>query len=79
MPQLTPRSEMDRRMDEFDLARRALKWMLEHRVYWDRRHNRLLEPVSVVGRAPFIMPPEDLQIFILSLVREVELGAESAD
>jgi hypothetical protein len=72
------RSEIERRMDEFDLARRALKWILEHRVYWDRRFEGLMEPVSLAGRQPFTQPPDEVMIFILALVREVDLEAESA-
>lgn len=73
-----PRSELDRRMDEFDLARRALKWMLEHKVYWDWRVQQLQVPGSQHGRAPFIDLPEDLHVYIVSLAREVDLEAESA-
>lgn len=73
-----PRSELDRRMDEFDLARRSLKWMIEHKVYWDGRSCALLHPVSLVGCRPLTQPPDDVQVYIHSLVREVDLGAESA-
>jgi hypothetical protein len=72
------RSEIDRRLDEFDLARRALRWMLEHRVYWDGRSAQLLEPVSLVGRRPFTLPPAEIEVYILALVREVDLEAEHA-
>lgn len=65
-------------MDEFDLARRALKWMLEHRVYFDERHQELLQPVSLVGIRPLTLPPDDVMVFILALVRENDLEAESA-
>jgi hypothetical protein len=69
---------MDRRMDEFDVARRALKWMLEHRVYWDGRSDMLLTPATLSGRRPLCQPPDDIAIFILSLAVEVDLEAESA-
>lgn len=72
------RSEIDRRLDEFDLARRALKWMIEHRVYWDGRSEQLLEPLALNGRRPFIEPPADLEVYILALVMEVDLEAEHA-
>lgn len=73
-----PRSDLDRRMDEFDLARKTLKWMIEHKVYWDGRSQALLAPVSLVGRLPFIEPPTDVQVYLHSLVREIDLDAESA-
>lgn len=73
-----PRSELDRRMDEFDLARRALRWMLEHRVYWDHRSLTLRIPGGMHGGTPFVEAPADIQIFLLSLMREIDLDAEHA-
>lgn len=73
-----PRSELDQRMDEFDLARRTLKWMLEHKVYWDWRVQQLQVPGSMHGRAPFIEVPADIAVFIQSLAREIDLEAEHA-
>lgn len=61
-----------------DVARRALKWMMEHRVYYDPRHRTLLEPVSLVGRHPLAQPPEDVALYLFEVVREVELDAEHA-
>lgn len=72
------RSELDRRMDEFDVARRALKWMIEHRVYWDRRLDTLITSTGLRGERPVTQPPDDILIFILSLTRELDLEAESA-
>lgn len=74
------RSAMDQRMDEFDLARRALKWILEHRVYWESRGQCLCHPGGWgnLGTKPLCEPPDDLMIFILALVREIDLDAEHA-
>lgn len=63
---------------EADLARRALKWMMEHKVYYDARHGQLLEPVSLVGRTPLCMPAADIALYLFELTREVELEAEHA-
>jgi hypothetical protein len=56
------RSEIERRMDEFDLARRALKWILEHRVYWDRRFactRRVRAPVTYGAARPASAAPSN--------------------
>jgi hypothetical protein len=68
---------MHREVDP-DLARRALKWMMEHKVYYDPRHRELLEPTSLVGRRPVSMPPDDIAVYLFELTREVDLEAEHA-
>ena len=66
-------------IEERELAHRALKWLLAHRVYWDRRTERLLEPwVGGVGRVPTCLPPDDILVLVLTLAREIELDAEQA-
>jgi hypothetical protein len=74
---------MVRVFDEYHLAQRALKWMLEHRVYWDRRNSRLLEPANLGGNAPLAEPPIEVLAYIHGLARQSEiegrLGAEYAD
>lgn len=70
--------ETGQRLKDGDLARRALKWMMEHRVYYDPRHQALLEPVSFVGRAPLCLPAEDIALYLFELSREVDLEAEHA-
>lgn len=60
------------------LARRALRWVLEHRVYYDERHRTLLEPVALVGRTPLCLPPPDVALYLFELSREIELQAEHA-
>jgi hypothetical protein len=65
-------------LNDYELAKRALKWMLEHKVYWDARQRHLLEPVSLAGRTPLCRPPADLDAFIHGLALEVRLEAESA-
>jgi hypothetical protein len=58
------------------LARKALKWIMEHKVYYDPRHRELLQPVSLVGRRPLSMPPEDVAVYLFDLSSEVDLQAE---
>jgi hypothetical protein len=80
MPDLTgiTRAEMERRLGEFDTARRALRWMLEHRVYYDLRVGQLLEPETLHGRRPLALPPDDILLFIHQLQVEIDLEAEQA-
>lgn len=73
---ITP--ELTQRLADGEIARRALKWMLEHRVYYDPRHGRLLQPVSFVGRAPLCLPEGDIALYLFELSREVDLEAEHA-
>jgi len=61
-----------------DLARRALRWMMEHRVYYCPRQRTLLEPVSLTGRQPITLPPPDVAVYLFELTREIELEAEHA-
>lgn len=63
---------------EADLARRALRWVMEHKVYYDPRHRALLEPVSFVGRIPLCQPPPDIAVYLFEMTREVDLEAEHA-
>jgi hypothetical protein len=61
-----------------ELARRALKWMMEHKVYYDPRHRTLLEPTSMVGRRPLAQPADDIALYLFEVVLEVDLEAEHA-
>lgn len=70
--------ELTQRLADGEIARRALKWMMEHRIYWDQRYQRLLQPVSLVGQTPFILPPADVALYLFELSREVDLEAEHA-
>jgi hypothetical protein len=61
---------------EAALARKALKWMMEHKVYYDPRHRELMQPDGLAGRRPFAMPPEDVAVYLFDLSHEVDLQAE---
>lgn len=69
---------MDKRMDEFDLARRTLKWLIEHRAYWDLRTDTLKMATSLKDAPPPAQPSPDILIFLLTLTREIDLEAVSA-
>lgn len=56
-----------------DVARGSLKWMMEHRVYYDPRRRTLLEPVALEGRQSFAKPPDDVALYLFELVREIQL------
>jgi hypothetical protein len=73
-----PATAIDKIITEYQLAKRALRWMIEHRVYWDERHQRLLMPVSFVGRQPLCEPTLDILAFIHGVAREADLDAEHA-
>jgi len=71
-----PATAIDKIIAEYQLAKKALRWMIEHRVYWDERHQRLLMPVSFVGRAPLCEPSFEILAFIHGVARETDLDAE---
>lgn len=73
-----PVTDVEKRLAEAAVARRALKWMMEHKVYYDARHRALLEPTSLVGRTPCSLPPDDIAVYLFDLTREVDLEAEHA-
>lgn len=69
------RETMQRCIDEFEVARRALKWLLEHRAYWSPGSQSLR---SAHGGDLCAAPPADIHVFIVQLAREISLDAEHA-
>lgn len=68
------REAIDKRLDEFEVARRALRWMLEHRVWWSPATQSLRQ-----GNGDLcVMPPDDVHVFIQQLAVEISLEAEHA-
>lgn len=61
---------------EAQLARKALKWIMEHKVYYDPRIRELLQPSSLKGCRPVCMPPDDVACYLFDLTTEVDLEAE---
>lgn len=74
-----PATAIDKIIAEYQLAKKALRWMIEHRVYWDARHQRLLMPVSFVGRDPLCEPTLEVLAFIHGVARETDGDAEHAE
>lgn len=78
MPGPVTQDEIDRVLEEYQLARRALRWVMEHRVYWSPRLQSLVEPTGIASAFPTTRPPADIEVFITALAREIDLEAESA-
>jgi hypothetical protein len=61
-----------------DVARRAIKWMMEHWAYYDPRSKTMMQ-VSSLQRTPITArPAEDIALLLFEVSREVELEAEHA-
>jgi hypothetical protein len=77
VPDLT-KSDMDRVIGEYELAKKALKWMVEHKVYWDWRTHTLVQPLSMKAQVPEAQPSIEILAFIHGVAREIDLEAEVA-
>lgn len=78
LPDLTvlARTDMESILAEYTLAHRCLRWIVDHRVYWCRRQQALVE-VST-GRPSFCEPPLDILAYMHGVGREADLEAVSA-
>lgn len=70
------RAVVEQILTDYELAKRALKWMIEHKVYWEAREERLLHPVSLEGRRPLTAPPPEVLAYLHQVVLEAALDAE---
>lgn len=78
LPDLTvlARSDMESILAEYALAHRALRWLIEHRVYWCRRQQALVDVSS--HRPPLCEPPVEVLAYIHGVGREADLEAVHA-
>lgn len=61
-----------------DLARRAIKWLMEHRAYYDQAKRTMMQAASTGNVRVLASPPEDIAMLLFEMSREVELQAEHA-
>ena len=72
------RADIERVTDEYLLAKRALRWMIEHQVMWSHRQQSLVRPLSMKTVGLTAEPSVEILAFIHGLAREIDLEAESA-
>jgi len=70
---------MGRVLDEYLIAKKALRWMLEHKAYWDWRSGGLVQSVSLKTQPLTAEPPLEVLAFIHGLAREIDLEAEGTE
>ncbi len=73
-----PSTAINQVIAEYQLAKKALRWMLEHQVLWSWRMDGLVRPVSMATTPLTAEPSVEILAFIHGLAREIELDAESA-
>ena len=78
MPDAMSHFFVDQLIKDRELAVKSLKWMLEHRVYWNPSLESLVEPTGIKHRPLLAEPPIDVHAFILALAREIDLEAVHA-
>lgn len=70
--------DMRKVLEEYQLAKRALRWMVEHQVMWSWRMDSLVRPVSMATTPLTAGPPLEVLAFIHAVAREADLEAEHA-
>lgn len=70
--------ETIRRLKDGEIARRALKWMMEHRCFYDSRMKSLRQGLTFGSSAPLPQPEGEIALYLFELSREVDLEAGHA-
>lgn len=63
---------------EYEVAKKALRWVVEHQVCWSWRLQALVRPITMKMEPLTAEPSIEILAYIHGLAREIDLEAEHA-